>query len=292
MKTYIFILSVTITIIMTSMSIHNSASAEDAQDARVAVEGDLLYFEPIARLNGEQTAKRIRKILSEGDYENGWNGRRHTFKAGYEPEDQEKRQALFDKWQSGEGFEWFDPLWGDSLLDPYIKLHFDSCETFEADPDVYEEGSSVRKKAFRFYPHLGPVALFNVDKVVSADNKSGRRFIFVTVFNVTQTNQFDQIADGEPIKIGRDISRPLSYLFDLEHCYFYLAPLLDTSHFGGYDEDIMPRLFGVGSYDGKIAIQSFHQSKYKPKQTKRLKLWLYRPDLPLSTKWALRLHNN
>ncbi len=249
---------------------------------------EYIRFEPIARLSGQEMALEAMKVLNQYEYEEGWHGKHYKFSAankdGALPKE---KKALFDDWASGNGFEWIDPVWGDSVNDPVIQERLKGCDSFSADPVLYKENESLLIRRHRFYPHIGPVAVYTVDHIVNPDSSDQGRYLIIQVFNTIPTVVAESLISGNEIEVGSVFSRISSVFVDTNSCQYQLAPNLGHSYTAGYTEKSQPRLTGVGSYKGHIAFYEIYD--FTRSNGLKALLWLFDKDDSLSTRRQLNL---
>ena len=240
-----------------------SSFADDAGLQRGVKKGDFntdfpqtIRFEHIMQSDGQQMAKQVSALLNKYGWD-GWGHKKYDFGGKWSDQQAQEKKRLFNDWASGNSFEWIDPVWSFSGHNPKIESLFSGCT--ELTHSVIAPNTKMETKPasipLPLEVKIGPVAVYEIDpKKIDGDPKD-KRYLVMFIFNNFPLNE---IPDGKYLNIETSIFDHNIYLIDLDECTYVYKMLLNGGHWGGYSERNIPRLTGVGYYEGKIAFYNVY----------------------------------
>lgn len=243
-----------------------SAIAEQESSAREIHQG--IRFEKIPRFNSHDTYELAREILNSYTWEQ-WVER---WSAKNKNSDKYKNQeSLFSDFINSNGFEFIDPVWTAGI---YASKDYDELRKC-----FYNEESGLDSKNYLsalIQPFFGPVALYDFRKLNFPENHPYKNLIAVVVYNEIVPQKSAEFSNGDQLEIGASgfLSHVL-YLFDIERCEKKQRLPISSSHLGGYADNAIPNLIGVGVYGDKLATYNVRKTQ---SENLFFKLWVYDQD--------------
>lgn len=262
-----------------------NAKDENQEPTMIEVTGRPEYairFQPVKRYTAEETKNEIEGLLNELGWE-GWHGTVYKYDASNKDGSYyANKQAIFEEWVKGEGYDYIEPIWGENVLDPKIWQYLGQCKKYIRDSSFPKQsassakyfGPNVQGHEFQFPPHLGPVALYKIDPSKLPNEKKSKNYVIVVIHNYLGGKYLDNFLQGIPVTIGDYFFRSGAFLFDLDQCTHSLYPAHHSLiPFGGYKEDAHSEMNGFMYYNDEI--RRFALVHAAPKGMLRLNLYSF-----------------